>query len=339
MLVYILFALCVLVLLFFYKITELKVFVYFVFIICIIFAAFRVNVGVDYQSYVDKYDLIIDGNNADFEIGSRALISLSNNFGLGVHGFFFFMALITNLFIYLFIMRHSKNVVISIVFYVFFTVFFLASFNAVRQYASISICLFSLRFIIEKRFSKYIFWILLASTLHSSAILTLPLYFFLSKKFKPITLFIGGGGVIAIIYYGFNFVATFLFHSSYLEFYNNTTSRSNVALFIFICSCFLFLLKNDFVDIVLFKNMIFISVLLLTLSFMFPMFSMGLIRLNSFYLFSLVPLISYLPYYNKVDIKPMFLVFLIFVITFLYFFTTLYFKGESYNLVPYQSLI
>ncbi len=64
---------------------------------------------------------------------------------------------------------------------VYFFVFFVYSFNGMRQYVAIAIIVFGFKYIFEKNFVKYVITVLIACSFHTSAILTIPLYFLWKK--------------------------------------------------------------------------------------------------------------------------------------------------------------
>ena len=214
--VYIYFSLSITLSLVVYKQTKVNFFLFFPFLIGALFSGLRNDVGVDYQSYVDNFDYILKGYPSDFELTNKLIIEFINYMGGNVQVYFMFCAILTNFFIYLFIKEHSKSVATSTVLYFFITFFFFASLNGVRQYLAISIFLFSLRYISSKEFYKYIFIVILASLFHISAILFLPLYFILRRKYSTVELCLYGGLAFVVLILALQYLAGLLFHSSYL---------------------------------------------------------------------------------------------------------------------------
>lgn len=74
------------------------------------------------------------------------------------------------------IYRESKNIPLSILLFFTTNVYFV-SMNMIRQSISISIFIFSIRYIKDKHFFKYLICILIASSFHSTGLIYLPLYF------------------------------------------------------------------------------------------------------------------------------------------------------------------
>jgi hypothetical protein len=67
---------------------------------------------------------------------------------------------------------------------VFYTFFFNMSFNLIRQCLALSIAFFGIRYIFERKFLFFVFWILLGSLFHNSVLLLLvyyPLFWYANK--------------------------------------------------------------------------------------------------------------------------------------------------------------
>ncbi len=122
----------------------------------VIVSGFRYDVGTDYLfRYVNDFFVLRNGENINnLEIGFLVLQKiciLLNNYQV----IFIITSLITTTFIFYTIYRDSKNVQLSIVLY-FIGAFFFQSLNMVRQYVSISIILFSYKFLINKNWLKWL---------------------------------------------------------------------------------------------------------------------------------------------------------------------------------------
>lgn len=318
-----------------YKQTKIEFFLFFPFLIASLFAGLRYDVGVDYQSYVNNFSYILKGYQSDFEFTNKLIIELIDSVGGDAQVYFMFCAILTNFFMYYFIKKHSQSVVTSSVLYFFITLFFFASLNGVRQHLAISIFLFSIRYILSKEVYKYIFIVVFASLFHTSAIVFLPLYFFVGRKYSLLEFSLYGGLAFILLIIGLEYLAGSLFHASYLIQVNQTTPRALLVGFIFINIYLIFLVKNNCPEVNVFRNLLFISLVLITLVLFYPQFSMGLMRLNGYFLFALIPMLSYLPKFQIIKMKRVSVLLPIVTISYLYFFYIIAFKGEQYNLVPY----
>lgn len=71
---------------------------------------------------------------------------------------------------------------VALVMFLYYLVFFVNSFNGMRQYVAIAISAYSLKFVFERKPISFVLLILLASTFHTSVLLVLPVYFLWQKK-------------------------------------------------------------------------------------------------------------------------------------------------------------
>lgn len=90
--------------------------------------------------------------------------------------YFAVVAMIVVFPVLLFMRKYSTNYVLSLFIYITFG-FYTALFNPVRQMIAVSICVFAIKYLLEKKIVKYFIIIALASTFHISAWVMLPMYF------------------------------------------------------------------------------------------------------------------------------------------------------------------
>lgn len=144
-------------------------------------SSFRYQIGTDYDTYMKVYEF----NNPD---GAYLLLK-EPTFGflvwslneLGFSSQMFFLTYETILIIFLYVgirwfAKNDRQVMLVLLCYTFFPRAYWNSMNQIRQGVSIAILLFASRYIIEKDFIKYTFWIAVATLFHYSAVLFLPLY-------------------------------------------------------------------------------------------------------------------------------------------------------------------
>lgn len=135
----------------------------------------RYDVGVDYLNYLNIYQFLdIDR----FEPLFKWLVYVlsSNN----IHYCFFF-SILAFLQIYFFIsaFKSEKYLYPALVYVLFCGQYFLLWMNVIRQDLAACIFIFSLTYIIQRKFYLYFIWCLVATCFHKSAILLLFLYPFL----------------------------------------------------------------------------------------------------------------------------------------------------------------
>lgn len=155
----------------------------------IIFSGFRDGLGEDYEGY---YINLVNGGYLNITFYEPLLSLIANLIyytKLSPIFFFIFCAVITNvLFINTF--YRYENAFIIIFIYLTGTIFFFNTFNLVRQMFAASIFMYSVRFIEDKKFIKYLICILIAYTMHFSSIYLIPIYFLVNRVYSHTIYFI-----------------------------------------------------------------------------------------------------------------------------------------------------
>lgn len=160
-----------------------KVFQILLILTVIYFSAFRDGLGQDYDGY---FDLLKYGELTEYSIKEPGFSLFSNIvFFTYLSPIFFFlvMSTVTN---YLFLKSfyRYRNTFIIVFIYLTGSIFYFNTFNLVRQMFAVSIFMYSVRFIEDRKFFYYLICILIATTLHTSALFLLPVYFFIHKVFS-----------------------------------------------------------------------------------------------------------------------------------------------------------
>ncbi|UTW10631.1 EpsG family protein [Marinobacterium rhizophilum] len=138
----------------------------------------RFQVGVDHFAYLKNYLMLQNSNVFLFEkeFGFDAITSLFVSLGFHFSFYFGFFAFLQIFFIY----RAFKNErylypFLGVV--IIFGPHYLSWMNGIRQMLVATIFVYSIQFIVQKNFLKYTATIFLASLIHQSALILLPLYF------------------------------------------------------------------------------------------------------------------------------------------------------------------
>lgn len=150
-----------------------------------ILSAFRhYTVGYDTVNYVNRYSIIANtpfnnlpniSGRLDFEMGYIYV----NKFLSYINSDYRFLLIVTSLFILIsfgiFIYTNSKITWLS--YFVFITLGYWGnSLNVLRQFISISILLLGIRFVQKSQLGRFIFTVLVASTIHTSALFFVVIY-------------------------------------------------------------------------------------------------------------------------------------------------------------------
>lgn len=158
----------------------------FLMLIFFYFAFRDVNLGSDYREYVAMY------NNLELDINSRLvnkeaeylftyMTKLFAKLNIPHEVYFGFLSALT----FLFILKSSYKFTFLlplIIFATFSNGFFFAIHSNIRQGMAMAIFLYSIKFIIEGKPWKYLSVIFIASLIHQSALILIPIYFLRAIK-------------------------------------------------------------------------------------------------------------------------------------------------------------
>ncbi len=164
-----------------------KVFFYsLAFIVIVFFCGLRFFVGNDYIGYYNNFKTISIYNLSFIEqLWEPAIYLLTQFFKNSKIGYFFFLFTCT-LITYIFIFKaliYNKILKWGI-FFIFTLGFLIMANDQVRQAVALSIFLFSIKYIEQNNFKKYLIWILIASLFHYSAIGLIFVFFLKNIKFN-----------------------------------------------------------------------------------------------------------------------------------------------------------
>lgn len=151
-----------------------------------IVAGLRYNVGVDHLMYLQFYeDMAKQGwiTRETLEPGFLFIIKIFTELNLHFFFFFAFLAAIQLFFVY-YAFRYKKYLLPYIGLFIMLGPFFLNWMNGIRQCIVMCFFIFAIEFIQQRKLLLYIISIILASLIHKSAYLLIPIYFLLWKPFK-----------------------------------------------------------------------------------------------------------------------------------------------------------
>jgi len=153
----------------------------------------------------------------NMEIGYVFLNVLFNKLGFTYVGFFFIYAIICNSLLVKFIFRYQYPVFAILI--LLATIFYTQQANAVRQMMAVSIFLYSTKYIVEKNIIKYLMLVFVATFIHVSAFILIPVYFISTKTInKYVMLSI----LVASLLVGMFKLSLPLVNEYILPFYNRT---------------------------------------------------------------------------------------------------------------------
>lgn len=157
--------------------------IWIVFIIFSFVAAFRYGVGTDFYSYYKNNNWINRFEEGNYSDPGFTVFSIVCDFLFrGQKGAITIGAAIVTVALFVFtIVKRSESISISIFLFIFAGCF-LGMFNGVRQYLATAILFAGYRFVVDKKPIKWLLVVLLAASIHITAILMFFIYFLCNLK-------------------------------------------------------------------------------------------------------------------------------------------------------------
>lgn len=163
------------------------------FVFAVIFGI-RYNVGTDFPVYLNNYELACVGSITDefnrWEVGFRTIFLLFAKGNFHYSFAFGTIAFLQCFFVYLGLRNYPK-VWVFIPLTLVFSCIWISYSNIMRHMMAFSILVYALSYLAKRKYVVYIFWILIASLFHKTALILLPLSIIFSIKkeyFKNISL-------------------------------------------------------------------------------------------------------------------------------------------------------
>ncbi len=150
-----------------------------IFIVLAVVLGFRSDsVGMDTYPYIRYYAYVSDLTDGYMERGWNIMLFFFKMMGFSAYGFNFIVALLTLIPYYIVgISFKDKKISGYILFLLYSLGFYLLMFNGMRQFLAMSLILMGYKFLENKRIVLFIFFVLLATTIHTSSFLAFALLF------------------------------------------------------------------------------------------------------------------------------------------------------------------
>lgn len=159
------------------------------FIPLFLISALRKFVGTDYMSYLYILTPDILSGQQYYEFGFQYLVKLCVLFLGDFQWLIFSLSFIYCFFTFKTLYRYSANIPLSILILVSFGCYYF-SLNTMRQACAISIFFYSIKYIEFRNMKLYLLCVSFACVFHYSALIFLPLYFFLNRRISYKSIFI-----------------------------------------------------------------------------------------------------------------------------------------------------
>lgn len=165
-------------------------------------AGLRYRVGTDYAAYQYNYTVYLNGEVSLLSQPVLALVArLSSLIYNDYATWFFLMAALTMIPIFVTIRNKSLNIGFSLILFVLMGPWH-TSFNIVKQSAAMAVLFAGYSFLTERRFWAWLILCLVAAMVHVSALFMIPIYFLARPEFswKHVILCLALGFVVMLIY-------------------------------------------------------------------------------------------------------------------------------------------
>ena len=156
-----------------------------IFSVLFLLSALRMEVGNDYETYVDTIHEIYVGGYVVTEPLFNGVVKLLCELSGGenyllVFGFFGFVT------IWIFLkVLYEQAEEFGMAFFLFMTLgIYFRTFNTVRYYFVLALTLYSFRYVLRKEYVKFILLIIMAAFFHKSVLVVIPIYFIANLKWK-----------------------------------------------------------------------------------------------------------------------------------------------------------
>lgn len=178
------------------------IFIFFATISLILVSGFRYKVGTDYSNYSEIF-VYLTGDSINFsgEAGFNTLMFLMKKISSNPQMMFMITSIIINVGFVIFIVKYSDNIFLAMYFYITTFTYYL-TMNGIRQYIASVILVLGYGCIVKGNFKKYLIYVIIACTFHSSAFMMIPVYFLVRRKCDSIAnIAIVFGSLVAMIFY------------------------------------------------------------------------------------------------------------------------------------------
>lgn len=171
-----------------------------IFTILFLLSALRMEVGNDYETYVDTIHEIYVGGHVVTEPLFNAVVKVLCELSGGENYLLVFavFAFVTIVIFLKALYEQTEN--FSLAFFLFMTLgMYFRTFNTVRYYFVLALTLYSFRYIFRKEYGKFILLIVLAAFFHKSVLVVIPIYLIANmpwKKWHMAVLAAGGAGML-----------------------------------------------------------------------------------------------------------------------------------------------
>ncbi len=163
-------------------------------------SACRIAIGHDYWEYTEIFNLISQNRHVSTEFGFNTLVRICHIlFGKDNYIVIFgVVAFVTMFFFLKALCDQSENFGLS--FFLFMTLgYYLSSFNNIRYYLVLAVAMYSMKFLLEKKYTQFVLCILLAAPFHMAVLFVLLAYPAAFMRWKKWTVLLVSAFVVSLL--------------------------------------------------------------------------------------------------------------------------------------------
>lgn len=156
-----------------------------IFVLLFLCSVLRFDIGNDYRQYTQTaHEAFVDGYVVT-EIGFNWLVKVLYTLAGGEYYELVF-AVFAFVTLYIFLKAfYEQSEDFAMTYFLFMSLgLYFQTYNTVRYYLALAIALYAVRYVVNKDFIKFVFWILLAALFHKSVLLVIPVYWMASYAWK-----------------------------------------------------------------------------------------------------------------------------------------------------------
>ena len=170
-----------------------------VFTILFLLSAFRMEVGNDYETYVDTIHEIYVGGYVVTEPLFNAVVKVLCELS-GGENYLLVFAVFAFVTIGIFLkVLYEQTENFPVAFFLFMTLgIYFRTFNTVRYYLVLAVTLYSFRYVLKKEYVKFVLLIALAAFFHKSVLVVIPIYFLANLPWKKWVVAVLGVGAVTM---------------------------------------------------------------------------------------------------------------------------------------------
>ena len=327
--------------------TEAKKIGYFIsFIPLFLIGALRAYVGIDYTTY-SLYQIpdVLGGSlTVKFEPLDKLVVYLGYYLANQQHYFYIFSIfhIILMWYLYKYIVQQSSNVTLSL-FLLLTTVFFTFSLSGIRQSIATAVVFFALKYINEKKYITFVFYVIIACLFHASAIVYITFlvlgkikinkYIGITISILALSLSLSGSELVSQMMLTFNFYSEYVGSRFFTGSYDQLHQLFTILMCLLIFSFYFFISEKNWNELNIYININFVLLLVAILMPLLPTPS------RNIYMYVPVQIVLIPKLITAVkDYRVKAIVTALFVFAYSIFFVFMVLNRNAYQTLPYQTI-